>query len=79
MSVRRTIVLTGLIFSLASLAFSFGSWSAQRAMAKQIADNDARLAALHDEFSRGTGGQKQPDVVAASGEQASPQIGRAHV
>lgn len=69
MPVRRTIVLSGLIFSLASLAFSFGSWSAQRAMAKQIAENDARLAALHEKFSRGTGGQKQPDVVAASGEQ----------
>jgi hypothetical protein len=68
LSVRRTIVLTGLTFSLASLAFSFGSWSAQRTMAEQLAHNEARLLALSDQFARGTAGQKHPDVVAADGE-----------
>jgi hypothetical protein len=74
LSVRRTIVLTGLIFSLASLAFSFGSWSAQRTMAQQLAQNEARLLALSDQFARGTGGQRQPDVVPASGESTNPLV-----
>ena len=68
MSVRRTIILSGLAFSLASLAFSFGSWTAQRQIARQLADNEARLVALHDQVVRGTGGQRQPEVVAAGGE-----------
>ena len=69
MSVRRTVVLSGLIFSLASLAFSFGSWTAQQTMAEQLAHNEARLAALSTQFARGTAGAaRQPDVVAAGGE-----------
>lgn len=83
MSLRRSIIYTGLTFSLASLAFSFGSWTAQRSMAAQIAANDARLAALQDNLARsivgtreaaikpsGTGGDQQMDAVPAAG---SPQ------
>jgi trypsin-like peptidase len=80
LSVRRSFLYVGLTFSLASLAFSFGSWVTQRQMAQQIAVNDERLTALRDEMARsilemrggaavasGTKGQRQPEVVAASG------------
>ena len=52
MSVRRSIIYIGLTFSLASLAFSFGSWITQRQMRDQLAANDARLTALRDEMAR---------------------------
>lgn len=69
MSVRRTFVLSGLIFSLTALAFSFGSWTTQRSMAEQLAQNEARLAALSTQFAQGTAGSRRhPDVVAAGGE-----------
>ena len=81
MSVRRVFLYAGLAFSLSSLAFSLGSWTAQRVMAQQIADNDARLSTLQDNIARGilktrervvlpsgTGGiGQQPDVVPAAG------------
>jgi hypothetical protein len=80
LSVRRSIIYIGLTFSLASLTFSLGSWDAQRQMARQIADNDARLQTLRDDMARsileirgeqpiasGTLGQRQPEVVAAAG------------
>jgi hypothetical protein len=79
-SVRRSILYIGLLFSLASLAFSFGSWSAERAMSQQIADNDARLTALRDDMARSilkiregdpqpspTDGRRLPEVVPAAG------------
>ena len=84
MSVRRTITYAGLTFSLAALAFSFGSWTAQRSIAVQLANNDARLTALRDDMARailqmrqaetaatpsGTNGQRQPEVVPAGGAQ----------
>lgn len=74
MSVRRTIVLSGLIFSLASLAFSFGSWTTQRSLAVQLAQNEARLDALRDQFAQGTAGKRQPDVVGAAGETPNPLV-----
>ena len=52
MSVRRSITYAGLTFSLAALAFSFGSWTAQRSIAQQLASNDARLTALRDDMAR---------------------------
>jgi hypothetical protein len=83
LSVRRSVLYIGLIFSVASLAFSVGSWTAQRRIGDQIAASDARLNALRDDMARsilemrgdlpyasGTQGQRQPDVVAAGG---SPQ------
>ena len=86
-SVRRTILYGGLIFSLASLAFSLGSWSAQRSMAEQLASNDARLSALQHDLATsilrtrqplalpsGTDGQKQPDVVPADGTAQSALV-----
>jgi S1-C subfamily serine protease len=86
-SVRRVVLYAGLTFSLSSLAFSLGSWSAQRSMAQQIADNDARLSALQDNLARGilrtredavvpsgTDGQRQPEIVPADGEAQSALI-----
>ena len=84
MSVRRSIIYIGLTFSLASLAFSFGSWITQRQMQDQLAANDARLTALRDEMARsilemrggiplvsGTKGDGAGDVVAAAGNAQS--------
>ena len=83
MSVRRLILYAGLTFSLAALAFSFGSWTAQQAIARQLASNDARVAELRDDMARailefrqaetaatpsGTNG-RVPEVVAAGGAQ----------
>ena len=82
MSVRRTITYAGLTFSLAALAFSFGSWTAQRSIAQQLASNDARVTALRDDMARAilemrqaetaaipsaTNGERQPEVVPAGG------------
>ncbi len=80
MSVRRFLVYAVLTLSLVSLVFNLGSWSAQREMARQIADNEARVTALRDDlaqnilemrktlaFPSGTDGQRQPEVVAAGG------------
>ena len=87
MSVRRSVIYIGLTFSLASLAFSFGSWSAQRQMAQHIAANDARLESLRDDLARSilemrgelpyaspTDGQRQPEVVAAAGNPQSALV-----
>ena len=83
MSVRRTILYAGLTFSLASLAFSLGSWTAQRSIAEQIADNDARLNEMARSIMRirelqprpgGTDGQRQPEVVSASGTPQSTMV-----
>jgi trypsin-like peptidase len=86
-SVRRSIVYLGLTLSLSTLAFSLGSWSAQRTMAQQIADNDARLTSLQANVARsilrtreeaaepsGTDGQRQPDVVPAAGSAQSALV-----
>jgi hypothetical protein len=75
-SVRRTTLYAGLTFSLAALAFSLGSWTAQREMGQQIAANDARLSEMARSIleirgeagsTSGTGGHRQPDVVPAAG------------
>ena len=80
MSIRRSAVYAGLTFSLAALAFSIGSWSAERQFSRQIANNDARVAELRDDMVRsiiqmrqeqhptGTTGARQPDVVPAAGD-----------
>ena len=79
MSVRRSVLYAGLTFSLAALAFSLGSWSAERQISRQIADNDARVAALRDDMARsilqlrqaqpaGTNGQHLPAIVPANGQ-----------
>jgi hypothetical protein len=81
-SVRRLILYAGVTFSLAALAFSLGGWTAQRAIARQLASNDAHVAELRDDMARailqirqaetagtpsGTNGQRQPEVVPAGG------------
>ena len=80
MTVRRSLLFVGLTFSLASLAFSFGSWTAQRSMEQRLAANDARLTELQDHVARsilktresdvrtsGTDGERQPEAVPAAG------------
>ena len=82
MSVRRFVIYAGLTFSIAALAFSLGSLSAQRSMAQQLAGNDARVAALRDDMASailqirqaqavpkpsGTNGRGQPEAVPAGG------------
>jgi hypothetical protein len=84
LSIRRTVLYTGLTFSLSSLAFSFGSWATQRQMAQQIADNDARLASLTRSIleirqgaggtASGTAGERHPEVVPAAGSSNSALI-----
>lgn len=84
MSVRRTVVYAGLTFSIAALAFSFGSWTAQRSIAAQLASNDQRVAELRDDMARAilqirqaetaatpsaTNGERQPEIVPAGGAQ----------
>ena len=84
MSVRRTVVYTGLTFSIAALAFSVGSWTAQRAIAAQLASNDQRMAELRDDMAQAilqirqaetaatpsaTNGERQPEIVPAGGAQ----------
>jgi hypothetical protein len=86
-SVRRSVIYVGLTFSLASLAFSFGSWTTQRQIARQIAANEARVEALRDDMARSilemrgevpftsaTDGQRQPEVVAAGGNPQSALV-----
>jgi hypothetical protein len=86
-SVRRSIIYIGLIFSVASLAFSFGSWSAERSMARQIADNDAKLTALREDVARSilkiregeaqplaTAGRRQPEVIPVGGTPQSLMV-----
>ena len=87
MSVRRSILYIGLTFSVASLAYSFGSWSAERSMSRQIAANDARVTALRDEVARSilksregdaqpsaTDGRRQPEIVPAGGTAQSTMV-----
>ena len=87
MSVRRSVLFVGLIVSLTSLAFSLGSWSAQRSLGQQLADNDARLVALQNDVARsilrtrepvaqasGTDGQRQPEIVPADGTAQSALV-----
>jgi hypothetical protein len=87
MSVRRIVVYSGLTFSLASLTFSLGSWSAQRHIEQQLASNDARLTALTADLARGierrrdvqpaasgTTGDRQPEVVAAAGNARTAMV-----
>jgi hypothetical protein len=88
MSVRRSLVYAGLTFSLASLAFSFGSWTAHRQIARHLADSDAQVAALRHDITRGilemrdglprgssgTAGERQPQIVAAGGNPQSALV-----
>ena len=63
MSARRLVLYAGLTFSLSSLAFSLGSWTAQRNMADQLAANDARLNALQDDLARNILRRRESAVV----------------
>ena len=82
-SVRRIVLHAGLTISLSSLAFSLGSWTAQRSMAAQLAANDARFEALARGILRthepavapsGTDGRDQDDPVPAAGSAQSALV-----
>ena len=83
MSVRRTVLYAGLTFSLASLAFSLGSWTAQREVSQQLAANDVRMSEMARSIlemrgdrpsASGTAGRRQPDVVPAGGHAQSALV-----
>jgi len=88
MSVRRLIAYTGLATSGAILCFFIGAYSAQQSMVLQLAENRARITALSDEMARnilqirqaqsgrasGTNGEREPEVVSASGASGTPLI-----
>jgi hypothetical protein len=87
MSVRRSVIYAGLTFSLTALAFSMGSWFTNRALAQQLANNDASVAALRDDLARsilqmreaqrepsGTTGVRSPEVVSAAGNPQSALV-----
>jgi hypothetical protein len=86
MSVRRRLAYYGLAISAAVLCFTMGSFTAHRMVSRQLAANEERLTALHDEMARsivairqaetgrvpsGTDGQRLPDVVPASGDSSA--------
>jgi hypothetical protein len=52
MSVRRLVLVVTLTSLTAALFFGMGQYSAQRLLAQQQAESDARIDALHREFQR---------------------------
>jgi hypothetical protein len=88
MSARRFIAYTGLAVGGAILFFALGAYSAQHSMSLQLAENDARIAALRDDMARnilsirqaqssrasGTDGRREPDAVSASGGDSAPLV-----
>jgi hypothetical protein len=74
--VRRTFLYGALALAvaIAGIAFGLGSWSAQRAMALQIADNHARLTALREELARSIDEVRTPAFVSAMGASQSAMI-----
>src|SRR5437773_773449 len=85
MSVRRRLAYYGLASAGALFCFLAGSFSAHTMLERQVAANEARLTAMHDEMARstmeirqaearipsGTDGKRLPEVVAASGQPQS--------
>jgi S1-C subfamily serine protease len=88
MSVRRVIAYSGLALGAALLCFVLGAYTVQHSMALQLAENEARIVALRDEMARnilqirqaqssrtsGTDGQREPEVVSASGASGAPLV-----
>jgi Trypsin-like peptidase domain len=70
----RHVLYVGLAASIVALAFSLGSWNAQRTMALQLADNDARLAALGVELARSVDQMRAPEFIAAMGAPQSAMV-----
>ena len=84
MSFRRLILYAGLTFSLAALTFGLGSWLTHRALAQQLAENDAQVIALRNDMARSimkiregqrrpsaTDGWRDPEIVSAAGDSQS--------
>jgi S1-C subfamily serine protease len=71
---RRVLLYGGFAVALTALAFGVGSWSAQRAMAQQIADNDLQIAALRGELARSIDEVRAPAFVSVMGASQSAMI-----
>ena len=77
MSARRFVAYTGLALCGAILFFTLGAYSAQQSVSLQLAENDARMAEMarsilqirqqHSGRASGTGGEREPLAVGASG------------
>jgi hypothetical protein len=88
MSVRRTIAYSGLAIGGAVLCFVLGTYTAHHSVSLQLAENKARISALRDEMAKNilqirqaqasraaaTDGQKEPEVVGASGGTGTPLV-----
>lgn len=87
MSVRRVILYAGLAISLSSLAFSLGSWTAQRSLAAEIAASGVRLEVLQGHLARriigtreaaiqpsATNGEQEGNAVSATGTSQSALV-----
>jgi hypothetical protein len=69
MPVRRTALLSALTVLTAVVFYSMGQYSAERVLARQQAESDARIDALRAELRRTVAGmaEPRPAVLAASG------------
>ena len=69
MPVRRAFLLSALTVVTATVFFSMGQYSAERVLARQQAESDARIDALRAEMLRTVAGieQARPAVLAAAG------------
>ncbi|HTM31251.1 MAG TPA: serine protease [Vicinamibacterales bacterium] len=74
MQLRRTLIHGAIGAGLAVSAFGLGNWSAQRAMARQNAENDARFTALREELARSIDEVRAPAFVSAMGASQSEMI-----
>jgi S1-C subfamily serine protease len=63
----RPVIATAVVVFLALLFFSLGSWTTQRTMAGQIAANETRIAALHDEMAQSILQRRQEQTARATG------------
>jgi hypothetical protein len=74
LQLRRTLIHGAIGAGLAVSAFGLGNWSAQRAMARQNAENDARFTALREELARSIDEVRAPAFVSAMGASQSEMI-----
>ena len=88
MTSRRFIAYSGLTVGGALLCFTLGAYSAKESVSLQLAENEARIAALRDEMARNiieirqsqnrkptaTDGTQEPEIIAASKADSAPLV-----
>jgi len=88
MSARRFIAYSGLAVGGALAFFFLGAYSAKESVSVQLAENEARIAALRDEMARSileirqaqnrqptaTDGGQEPEIIAASKADSAPLV-----